>query len=196
MDFLPDLMPLETALTQMRHVLLPLTAVKRCRELLLAASSRPMLLLRCSWLLDNSAPWDGYVVRMADLSADVAVRRRQSICRSALPGRVACGHLHSHMTGAPVPTGCEAVVGARRFEQTDDGARFYRRYRCDKHRRRGEDARRDAVLPAGTRPTTAELPVLASLGIADAQAVRKCAKRCSRPATSPASASRWRRTNL
>ncbi len=31
------------------------------------------------------------------------------------------------------------------------------------------------VFPAGTRLTTAELPVLASLGIADAQVVRKCA---------------------
>ncbi len=41
-------------------------------------------------------------------------------------------------------------------------------------RRRGEDIRQDAVVfPAGTRLTTAELPVLASLGIADAQVVRK-----------------------
>ncbi|EHC67703.1 Molybdopterin biosynthesis protein A [Salmonella enterica subsp. enterica serovar Johannesburg str. S5-703] len=40
--------------------------------------------------------------------------------------------------------------------------------------RRGEDIRQDAVVfPAGTRLTTAELPVLASLGIADAQVVRK-----------------------
>ncbi|EGW4718385.1 molybdopterin molybdotransferase MoeA, partial [Salmonella enterica subsp. enterica serovar Enteritidis] len=38
----------------------------------------------------------------------------------------------------------------------------------------GEDIRQDAVVfPAGTRLTTAELPVLASLGIADAQVVRK-----------------------
>lgn len=60
-------------------------------------------------------------------------------------------------------------------EQTDDGVRFTADVRCGQNiRRRGEDIRQDAVVfPAGTRLTTAELPVLASLGIADAQVVRK-----------------------
>lgn len=79
------------------------------------------------------------------------------------------------MTGAPVPAGCEAVVMQEQTEQTDDGVRFTADVRCGQNiRRRGEDIRQDAVVfPAGTRLTTAELPVLASLGIADAQVVRK-----------------------
>ncbi len=36
------------------------------------------------------------------------------------------------MTGAPVPTGCEAVNMQEQTEQTDDGARFTADVRCDK----------------------------------------------------------------
>lgn len=42
------------------------------------------------------------------------------------------------MTGAPVPTGCEAVVMQEQTEQTDDGVRFTADVRCGQNiRRRG-----------------------------------------------------------
>lgn len=60
-------------------------------------------------------------------------------------------------------------------EQTDNGVRFTADVRAGQNiRRRGEDIGQNAVVfPAGTRLTTGELPVLASLGIADVQVVRK-----------------------
>ncbi len=78
------------------------------------------------------------------------------------------------MTGAPVPAGCEAVVMQEQTEQTDDGVRFTADVRCGQTSAAAARIFADAVVfPAGTRLTTAELPVLASLGIADAQVVRK-----------------------
>ncbi|HCQ2494108.1 TPA: molybdopterin molybdotransferase MoeA, partial [Escherichia coli] len=79
------------------------------------------------------------------------------------------------MTGAPVPEGCEAVVMQEQTEQTDAGVRFTAEVRSGQNiRRRGEDISADAVVfPAGTRLTTAELPVIASLGIAEVPVIRK-----------------------
>jgi molybdopterin molybdotransferase len=79
------------------------------------------------------------------------------------------------MTGAPVPAGCEAVVMQEQTEQTDDGVRFTADVRSGQNiRLRGEDIANGAVVfPTGTRLTTAELPVLASLGIAEVPVVRK-----------------------
>ncbi len=79
------------------------------------------------------------------------------------------------MTGAPVPEGCEAVVMQEQTEQTDNGVRFTAEARSGQNiRRRGEDISAGAVVfPAGTRLTTAELPVIASLGIAEVPVIRK-----------------------
>lgn len=79
------------------------------------------------------------------------------------------------MTGAPVPEGCEAVVMQEQTEQTDNGVRFTAEVRSGQNiRRRGEDISAGAVVfPAGTRLTTAELPVIASLGIAEVPVIRK-----------------------
>ncbi len=69
---------------------------------------------------------------------------------------------HSHMTGAPVPAGCEAVVMQEQTEQTDDGVRFTADVRCGQTSAAAARifARCGGLLPAGTRLTTAELPVL------------------------------------
>lgn len=79
------------------------------------------------------------------------------------------------MTGAPVPEGCEAVVMQEQTEQMDNGVRFTAEVRSGQNiRRRGEDISAGAVVfPAGTRLTTAELPVIASLGIAEVPVIRK-----------------------
>ncbi|WMW33406.1 molybdopterin molybdotransferase MoeA, partial [Escherichia coli] len=70
---------------------------------------------------------------------------------------------------------CEAVVMQEQTEQTDAGVRFTAEVRSGQNiRRRGEDISAGAVVfPAGTRLTTAELPVIASLGIAEVPVIRK-----------------------
>lgn len=177
MEFSAGLMPLETALTQMLSRITPLTAVEtlplvNCFGRILATDIVSPLDVPG---FDNSA-MDGYAVRMADLSADKPLPvAGKAFAGQPYQGEWPAGTCIRIMTGAPVPTGCEAVVMQEQTEQTDDGVRFTADVRCGQNiRRRGEDIRQDAVVfPAGTRLTTAELPVLASLGIADAQVVRK-----------------------
>ena len=79
------------------------------------------------------------------------------------------------MTGAPVPAGCDAVVMQEETEQTDDGVRFTASVKAGQNiRRTGEDITLGAtVFAAGQRLTVAELPVLASLGIAEVDVIRK-----------------------
>ncbi|KAB1059918.1 molybdopterin molybdotransferase MoeA, partial [Cronobacter sakazakii] len=79
------------------------------------------------------------------------------------------------MTGAPVPPGCEAVIMQEEAQTSDAGVRFTADVRAGQHiRRRGEDIRQGAVvMEAGQKLSAAELPLLASLGIAEVDVVRK-----------------------
>lgn len=177
MEFSAELMSLEAALTQMLSRITPLTAVEtlplvNCFGRILATDVVSPLDVPG---FDNSA-MDGYAVRLADLSLDKPL----PVAGKAFAGQPYQGEWPARtciriMTGAPIPAGCEAVVMQEQTEQTDDGVRFTAGVRGGQNiRRRGEDIRQDAVVfPAGTRLTVAELPVLASLGIADAQVVRK-----------------------
>jgi hypothetical protein len=79
-------------------------------------------------------------------------------------------------------------------EQTEEGIRFIAPVKAGQNiRRRGEDIADGAVVfPAGTPLTVAELPVLASLGIAKLRWCAKCASRSSRPGMNcSCRASRW-----
>lgn len=71
------------------------------------------------------------------------------------------------MTGAPIPTGVDTVVMQENTEQTEQGIIFTTSIRKgDNVRMAGEDIPQGAtVLPMGTRLSTAELPLIASLGI-------------------------------
>lgn len=125
----------------------------------------------------NSA-MDGYAVRAADVAAAAASRP----VTLAVVAEVAAGHPCAAilgageaariMTGAPLPTGADAVV---RFEQTGERAdagpthgsvRVYQAVRAgDNVREAGEDVRAGtALLPAGAVLRAAEIGVLASLG--------------------------------
>ncbi|ASG55382.1 MAG TPA: molybdopterin molybdotransferase [Salmonella bongori] len=177
MEFSAELMSLEAALTQMLSRITPLTAVEtlplvNCFGRILATDVVSPLDVPG---FDNSA-MDGYAVRLADLSLDKPLPvAGKAFAGQPYQGEWPAGTCIRIMTGAPIPTGCEAVVMQEQTEQTDDGVRFTAGVRGGQNiRRRGEDIRQDAVVfPAGTRLTVAELPVLASLGIADAQVVRK-----------------------
>ncbi|EMU1126614.1 TPA: molybdopterin molybdotransferase MoeA [Citrobacter koseri] len=177
MEFTAGLMPLETALTQMLSRITPLTAFEtlplvHCFGRILANDVVSPLDVPG---FDNAA-MDGYAVRLADLTAGKPLPvAGKAFAGQPFQGEWPAGACIRIMTGAPVPAGCEAVVMQEQTEQTDEGIRFTADVRNGQNiRRRGEDITHDTVVfPAGTRLTTAELPVLASLGIAEAQVVRK-----------------------
>ncbi|HCC0889659.1 TPA: molybdopterin molybdotransferase MoeA [Salmonella enterica] len=176
MEFSAGLMSLDAALTQMLSRITPLTAVEtlplvNCFGRILATDVVSPLDVPG---FDNSA-MDGYAVRLADLSADKPLPvAGKAFAGQPYQGEWPAGTCIRIMTGAPVPADCEAVVMQEQTAQTDGGVRFTAEVRRGQNiRRRGEDIRQNAVVfAAGTRLTAAELPVLASLGIADAPVVR------------------------
>ena len=177
MDFTAGLMPLETALTQMLDRLTPLTEYETLP--LLHCFGRVTASDIVSPLnvpgFDNSA-MDGYAVRVADLNANAPLPvAGKAFAGQPFQGEWPAGSCIRIMTGAPVPPDCDAVVMQEETEQTDSGVRFIAPVKPGQNiRRSGEDITLGAtVFPAGTRLTVGELPVLASLGIADISVVRK-----------------------
>lgn len=177
MDFTAGLMPLETALEQMLARIAPLTddetlPLLSCFRRVTAGDIVSPLNVPG---FDNSA-MDGYAVRLADLEGGQPL----PVAGKAFAGQPFTGEWPAEsciriMTGAPVPAGCDAVVMQEETEQTDEGVRFTASVRAGQNiRRLGEDIAQGAtVFAAGQRLTAAELPVLASLGIAEVNVVRK-----------------------
>ena len=177
MDFTAGLIPLDTALAQMLEQISPLRESESVP--LLQAFGRITAGDVISPLdvpgFDNSA-MDGYAVRLADLAAQTPLTvAGKAFAGQPFHGEWPAGSCVRIMTGAPIPAGCEAVVMQEETEQTDAGIRFTAPVKPGQNiRRRGEDIANGAVVfPAGTRLTVAELPVLASLGIAEVNVVRK-----------------------
>ncbi|WP_368541465.1 molybdopterin molybdotransferase MoeA [Enterobacter soli] len=177
MDFTAGLMPLDTALTQMLDRISPLQ------------ESETLPLVRCFGRIaardivsplnvpgfDNSA-MDGYAVRLADLQTGEPLPvAGKAFAGQPFSGEWPAGSCVRIMTGAPVPAGCDAVVMQEETEDTDAGVRFTASVKAGQNiRRAGEDIQRGAtVFAAGQKLTVAELPVLASLGIADIEVIRK-----------------------
>lgn len=103
------------------------------------------------------------------------------------------------MTGAPVPAGCDAVVMQEQTESRDGGIVITAPVRAGQNIRRiGEDIQAGKqVLDAGVRLGAAELPLLASLGIAEVSVLRKLRVPFSPPVTNcRRSASRWPRARF
>ena len=177
MEFTTGLMSLDTALNEMLSRVTPLTAQEtlplvQCFGRILASDVVSPLDVPG---FDNSA-MDGYAVRLADIaSGQPRPVAGKSFAGQPYHGEGPAGTCMRIMTGAPVPEGCEAVVMQEQTEQTDNGVRFTAEARSGQNiRRRGEDISAGAVVfPAGTRLTTAELPVIASLGIAEVPVIRK-----------------------
>ncbi|MDF7681322.1 molybdopterin molybdotransferase MoeA [Enterobacteriaceae bacterium ESL0689] len=177
MDFSAELMPFDTALAQMLDSITPLSATEMVP--LLQAFSRVTAHDLISPLdvpgFDNSA-MDGYAVRLADLSSGHALPvAGKAFAGQPFDGNWPAGSCIRIMTGAPVPPGCDAIVMQEETEQTADGIRCIAPVKSGQNiRRRGEDIAHGAVIfPAGTRLTIAELPLLASLGIAQIEVIRK-----------------------
>ena len=141
--------------------------------------------------LDNTA-MDGYAVQSASTdgaseSAPVRLRVVGELAAGYVyAGAVGAGEAVRIMTGAPMPDGADTIVP---FEETDEiGLRAPGQAHTTIEdvgilkaaapganiRRRGEDVRRgDRVLEAGTVLRGPEVAVLASLGVGEAQVVRR-----------------------
>lgn len=117
---------------------------------------------------DNSS-MDGYAVRCADVAApDALLRVTQRIPAGAHGRPLGSGEAARIFTGAPIPSGADAVVMQEdavpegeqvRIKQVPTGGQWIRRS--------GEDvARGDKVLACGDRLTPAALGLAASIGLA------------------------------
>ncbi len=177
MNINAGLIPLDDALSQMLSRITPLTGAESVP--LVQAFGRVTAHETVSPLdvpgFDNSA-MDGYAVRLVELNADATLPvAGKSFAGQPFQGEWPQGSCIRIMTGAPIPPGCDAVVMQEETEETAAGIRFTAAVREGQNiRRRGEDIQTGAtVLPRGTRLTVAELPVLASLGIAEVNVIRK-----------------------
>ncbi|MFU1565869.1 molybdopterin molybdotransferase MoeA [Aeromonas veronii] len=117
---------------------------------------------------DNSA-MDGYAVRLADLTAGTPlIMAGKAFAGQPYQGEWPAGHCVRIMTGAPVPAGTDAVVMQEETQADGDRITFLAQPEPGQNiRRAGSDIGKGAcVLPAGTRLTPREMPLLASLGVA------------------------------
>ncbi|WP_323887790.1 molybdopterin molybdotransferase MoeA [Aeromonas veronii] len=117
---------------------------------------------------DNSA-MDGYAVRLSDLTAGTPlIMAGKAFAGQPYQGEWPAGHCVRIMTGAPVPAGTDAVVMQEETLADGDRITFLAQPEPGQNiRRAGSDIGKGAcVLPAGTRLTPREMPLLASLGVA------------------------------
>ncbi|MCG8710470.1 molybdopterin molybdotransferase MoeA [Brenneria sp. 4F2] len=123
-----------------------------------------------------NAAMDGYAIRCADLTAAVTLPiAGKAFAGAPFDGDWPTGTCVRIMTGAPIPAGADAVVMQEQTEVESTGIRFLNQVKAGQNiRLPGEDIRQGAaVLPAGTKLSVAELPLLASLGIAQVEVFRR-----------------------
>ncbi len=129
---------------------------------------------------DNSA-MDGYAVRVSDCNrfAPLAVSGYIPAGGTAVATEVLPGNAIRIMTGAPVPSGCDAIVPLEDVEEVEEvGEEIWivkTAPRTGQHiRRAGEDVKRgETVLPVGTLIRVPAISVLASLGRTQVQVYSK-----------------------
>jgi molybdopterin molybdotransferase len=128
----------------------------------------------------NSA-MDGYAVRAGDTTGATVDRPvRLRVIENLAAGYVtdtpvAPGTAIRIMTGAPLPPGADAVIRFERTEQTGDLVSLFGSVLAGKNvRYAGEDVRRGAlILKRGTRVRPQEVGMLAALGCAVVQVIRR-----------------------
>ncbi|KGT89535.1 molybdopterin biosynthesis protein MoeA [Erwinia typographi] len=122
----------------------------------------------------NSA-MDGYALKMADLAAQPLKVVGKAFAGAPFKGEWPAGSCVRIMTGAPIPPGTEAVVMQEQVGEDGDSIRILADVIEGQNiRLAGDDILQGAtVLRTGTRLGAAELPLLASLGIAEVQVRRK-----------------------
>jgi molybdopterin molybdotransferase len=129
---------------------------------------------------DNSA-MDGYAVRISDCNrfAPLTVSGYIPAGGTAVATEVLPGNAIRIMTGAPVPSGCDAIVPLEDVEEVQEAEEeiwvLKAAPRVGQHIRfAGEDVKcGESVLPAGTLIRVSAVSVLASLGRTQVQVYRK-----------------------
>ena len=119
----------------------------------------------------NSA-MDGYAVRVADVAGatektPITLALGETIGAGDVPQReIVDGKCAKIMTGAPLPTGAQAVIMREETREADGIVSFFAAATAAQNvRSAGSDvARGETVLSAGTRVRAAELAMLAALG--------------------------------
>ena len=125
---------------------------------------------------DNSA-MDGYAIKFADLETftDFNIAGK-SFAGKPFEGEIQAGECVRIMTGAMIPTGCDAVIMQEETEQAGENRiRFTNAIKLGQNIRRvGEDvAKGNLVLAKGSLLNVASLPLLASLGIAEVEVFKR-----------------------
>ena len=126
---------------------------------------------------DNSA-MDGYALRSADLPDAAPLELRligAALAGRPFDGRVGSGECVRIMTGAPVPEGADTVVMQERVTADDERVKIEALpLRGANVRPAGEDVRAgDVALPAGVQLQPAHIGLLASIGIAEVDVLRR-----------------------
>jgi molybdopterin molybdotransferase len=126
-------------------------------------------------LCDNSA-MDGYAVRACDCHHKTVLRITGYVPAGAIADApVECGCAIRIMTGAPLPSGCDAVVPFEEAEERDGHVLIKAPVKPRQHIRfAGEDVRcGETVIRPGSLVRPAEISMFASLGKASVQVYRK-----------------------
>lgn len=124
---------------------------------------------------DNSA-MDGYGLRLADWNGKTALPvTGRALAGVPFKGELPAGHCVRIMTGAPVPAGVDTVVMQEEAVVSDAGITFTADItRGQNIRLTGEDITQGSeVFPAGTKLAAAQLPMVASLGLAQITVMHK-----------------------
>ncbi|MGH9430866.1 MAG: molybdopterin molybdotransferase MoeA [Terriglobia bacterium] len=120
---------------------------------------------------------DGFAVRSADITAaPVELEVRGEVrAGSSFSGEVGPGECVSIMTGAPLPSGADAVVMVEHTEAGGSGVRILRSVVAFEHIvKRGSEARAgDPVLAVGRRMGSGEIGLLASIGLMEVRVFRQ-----------------------
>ncbi len=130
--------------------------------------------------LDNSA-MDGYAVRVADVAvAGVRLPVSQRIQAGAVGTPLQAGTAARIFTGAPVPSGADAVLMQEYCGLEGDEVVIHAQpHPGENIRRAGEDIQAGAqILAAGTRIGAAEMGLAASVGLAELPVYKKLKVAC------------------
>ncbi|ARF49499.1 molybdopterin molybdotransferase MoeA [Pantoea stewartii] len=124
----------------------------------------------------NNSAMDGYAVRLADVQEGQPLTvAGKAFAGAPFSGDWPAGSVIRIMTGAPVPDGCDAVVMQEQTHLQSEQIVIDAPVKAGQNIRLiGDDIRAGhQVLAPGVRLGAAELPLLASLGIATVKVLRK-----------------------
>lgn len=173
----PGLMPVETAINNILEQVSPLTKTST-----VALADAMGLVLAQDILSPINVPpfansaMDGYALRAEDLtSTDTLVLAGKSFAGIPFEGECQAGQCIRIMTGAEMPAGTDTVIMQEETTVDVDNITFNIKPKAnDNVRPIGDDVSLgETVLVTGTRLTAREMPLLASLGIAQVEAFHR-----------------------